>query len=121
MSIPVADYCPSCGYNAHKDRPIECDGFVVEPSGLCTFNGRKIHLTPGQGRLMHSIAAGNGRVIRADALLNRISDGESVNLCAVLVSQLRKKLSGHGVPCPIQTKWREGYYWGIIYLTSETG
>ena len=107
------DYCPSCGYNARKDRVIERDGFVVDPSGLLTYLGKSIHLTPGQGRLLHSIAAGNGRVVRTEALLNRISDGESINLCAVLVSQLRAKMKKLGVPCAVQTKWREGYYWAL--------
>lgn len=107
------DYCPSCGYNAHKDRVIERDGFVVDPSGLCSYDGRTISLTPGQGRLLHTVASGNGRPIKAETILNRISDGESVNLCLVLISQLRKKLRLNKVPCPIQTKHGAGYYWAL--------
>ncbi len=110
---PQPDYCPSCGYNAHKDRVIERDGFVVDPSGKVTYLGNIVRMTPGQRALLHSVAAGNGRVIKGEALLNRISDGETVNLVAVLISNLRRALIAKGIPSPIQTAWGSGYYWAL--------
>jgi DNA-binding response OmpR family regulator len=108
-------FCPSCGFNLTKDEPIERDGFVIDPRGVVTFEGRQVPLQAGEIIFVHSIAAGEGRCVPISALLERM-DSESKDPLGLLHTRLcmiRKRFFGVGAPNPIRTVWGRGYRWGL--------
>jgi DNA-binding response OmpR family regulator len=105
-SVPI---CPHCGFNLVADRPIERDGWVIDPTGQVAFEGAVREVKATWAGILYALAATPGS-ITTDALLNRVSDSENVNVIAVQVSRLRRWLAEAGFPDPIYSSRGRGNY-----------
>ena len=100
-------FCPYCGYNFVADAPVTLGDWYVAPDHA-TYRDEYQDLTPGEAAILHSIATQRGEPVRRTALLERVSDSDSVNTVSVLVCRMRKKL---GDRSPIRTIRGRGYAW----------
>jgi DNA-binding winged helix-turn-helix (wHTH) protein len=107
--------CRHCGVNFTRDEPIELDGWHVDPlMSIVCFRGEQHHFTPQETLYLHSILKAGSNGIRKEALFNRVSDDEDIEIkiVDVLVCKLRKKMS---IIDPeyvyIKTMWGIGFAW----------
>jgi DNA-binding response OmpR family regulator len=107
-------FCPSCGFNLTKDEPIERDGFVIDPRGVVTFEGRQVPFTKAEHNLLHTLARAEGRCVESAVLGERLGESEDpVNTARVLILRIRRRCWNAGAPNPIRTVWGRGYRWGL--------
>ena len=102
-------FCPHCGFNLDTDKPIVRGAWRLTPEAVW-FTGARVDVTPSEAAVLYSIAAGSGQPVRASTIGERVGiDSENtVNLTAVYVSKIRRKL---GALSPIGTLRGAGYYW----------
>lgn len=104
-------FCPSCGHNLVADQVVHLGNWSVSPSES-RYKGLHVPLTPQQQVILHTVAAGNGRTVGKNALLNRSSDAENLpNIITVQVCRIRKVTRRLGIPSPIETVWGRGFRW----------
>ncbi len=103
----MAEFCPSCGYNFTADAPLERGDWLLE-EGRTFLNGKRLSLTRGQSALLYAVAKGDGKVVRYDAILNRISDSDNRNLLFSVISQVKRKI---GRKLPIRVEHGTGLSW----------
>jgi two-component system copper resistance phosphate regulon response regulator CusR len=75
--------------------------------------GDRLHLTPGEYRLLEFLAYQPGRVFSPEQLLDHLSRSDSAasgNAIEVLVSGLRKKIHRNGEPAILRTRRGFGYF-----------
>jgi hypothetical protein len=104
--------CPHCGWNFTAETPTTRDGFVIDPTGQISFGGPVYAFRRTWASILYGLATSTGWVT-AEALLNRISDGENNNILASQISQMRKWLAAHDMPDPIHGRpgHEGGYRW----------
>lgn len=99
-------FCPHCGHNIVADACVVIDGWTIAPD-YAERDGERVHLTPSEAIVLHSIAAARGRIL-TDAVLRERCDSEAEsNIIKVTICHLRQKLPG----VPIETAWGTGYRW----------
>jgi DNA-binding response OmpR family regulator len=102
--------CPNCGLSLERDRPVERDGFVIDPRGAVSYQGRSLPISGAQRTILHALASSQ-HDIRNDALVARTTDGEPFsNTIQVQVCAIRKKMRVAGAPNPIINA-RGAYRW----------
>lgn len=101
-------FCPSCGYNLERDKPIVRDGWSLTHNSA-VYRGSDIGITAGEAGVLYALASAAPRFVTALAIGNRVSAGDDVaNVVCVLIRRLRRKL---GDACPIMTRRGSGYSW----------
>jgi DNA-binding response OmpR family regulator len=106
-------FCPSCGFNLSRDELIERDGFVIDPRGGVTFEGRQIEIWPSEVSIAHTVATAAGRCVSIGAIAGRL-DSEAIdpiNRIAVSICRMRKRFAAANAPFPIETVHSRGYRW----------
>lgn len=104
-------YCPSCGFNFERDKPVTLGRWTLEPSHA-TYDGKPVDLTAMESQILHTIATAKGRPIHSEVIGSRVSyAADPRNLVAVSVLKMRRKL---GNICPIVTVRGAGYRWGAM-------
>lgn len=99
-----SDMCPHCGYNFAADDVIVDGYWVLEPLKV-VYRGQQLPITPQEAGALYTIAKGAGAFVKYEAIVNRITSSESLNLAYVVMSRLKRKLPvtpfegerGHGV------------------------
>lgn len=103
--------CPYCGHNFEADAPVEQDGWHLDPqSGRATFGSTVAVTRFSWVRILHTLASASPGIVKPDALLNRVSGGEDVNLVRVMLCQMRRQWPA-GVPWPVENVRGHGYRW----------
>lgn len=105
--------CPRCGHNLEADQPIKTDEWLLDPyAGRATYGRVLVTRRASHVLLLHAVAAVAPGVISAEALLNRVSRSEKVNMIYVMFSQMKRKWP-QGVPWPIERVFglETGYRW----------
>ena len=102
-----------CGYNLEADQVVTRDGFVLDPRGVVSWQGKRLRIKPAGVIVLHTLAS-SGRPVPRDAMLSRISSSENDNVLASTVSQLRKVLRECGVPDPVGVaRHAKSLYWQV--------
>lgn len=97
-------FCPMCGHNVAADQPVRLGEWMISPT-MVARAGRRIHISPAQNVILHTIASARGDYVRTEALANRAEcTDDSV---AVLVHRLRRNLPD----VPIESAIARGYRW----------
>lgn len=107
----MANFCPCCGYNIEADRPIDRDGWHIEPSGSVWFRGKFLRMRPAWATILHSIAKKADGCVSRIALLNRVTERENDNLLSAHVSHIKRFLAERGIALPIESVRGNGYRW----------
>lgn len=103
--------CPHCGYSFAADETVSFKTWRIEPlAGRVYYRQRPVITRMSWARLLHAIAAAAPCVVKPDALLNRLSDTEAVNLIRVMLCQMKRAMPA-GVPWPVETVRGHGYRW----------
>lgn len=104
--------CSYCGTDFEKNAPITSGDFFISPQeSVVTYKGQPIKLSVTHINLLHAIAKSAPFPIRRDALLNRVSDGDNMNILSVHISTIRSRLMAAGIPSPFETVHDAGYRW----------
>lgn len=111
MTCP--SYCPSCGFNLHADEMVTDGPFTADPRGAVSYEGRRLPIGPAGSLILVTLLNARGRPVATETLMQRVSDGESLNIISVHVSRMRAVFRAEGVACPIQTVHGLGYRWHI--------
>lgn len=110
----MSGMCPSCGYNYGRDEPIVVGDWHIVPNETAYWRKVPVTTHPSHVNILHTIAKANGRLVRTDALLNRVSNSDDRNLICVHVSKLRGILRKRNIPDPIETLHNRGYRWKLM-------
>jgi len=105
--------CPHCGCSLEADKPVARDGWTIDPRGRVGYRGAAYEIRLTWASILYALAASEDRV-RPDALLNRVSDSENINVISVHICKLRKWLRARGLPDPIDSaigRGHTGYLW----------
>jgi len=107
-------YCQNCGHNIGAEKPIDRDGFHIDPNGPITYNGRELKLTKVQRCMLSTLAHSYRRRVSAQMLADRCCYVEGrLSVVRTHLSILRRKLEKQGVPVPFRNDWDVGYYWEV--------
>ena len=88
-------FCPNCGYNRAPDPILEAAGWRVDPRNReAIFGSKRVHFTPAELTIFHSLLAANGETVRRDVLMERIGSDADSNSLQVLLARVRRKISG---------------------------
>lgn len=107
------NFCHSCGADIRKFEVMEADGFVMAPTGLMTYQGRVVHLSPNQNILLKTLLIARPHFVSIEVLLNRMGSDGSNNTAYVQITGIRRRLAQQGIPCPIQGSRGRGVRWAM--------
>lgn len=100
-------FCPNCGYNQTPDPIVEMGGWRIDPRNQhADFQGRRVHFTPSELTILHTLMAAGGDLVTRDALMERTGSEADSNSLQVLVARVRGKISG--TPVEVLTIRRAG-------------
>lgn len=103
-------FCPGCGHDLIADAPIVIDEWSTYGDGFpILYNGQALVLPPAQRQVIHTLMKAYPRVVKVDAILNRIGSEGSAQVIAVHTSRLKRTLLALGIPCPVMNLFGEGY------------
>lgn len=71
------------------------------------YRDKSLRLSPSCSGVLYAIAKARGAIVHAEALLNRVSDSENINVLYVHVTRLKKCLP----EVPFELVWGQGYRW----------
>jgi DNA-binding response OmpR family regulator len=112
MNAPA--FCPHCGADIRLDQPICLNDFSMFGDGYpLYYQQQPIILTSAQSAICWSLLKAFPRMVRRDALINRMGSDSLSNAVEVQVSRIRDKLRQLGVPNPIETVQGKGYRWTL--------
>lgn len=105
--------CPNCGFNIAADKPLIAGDWTIHPRGAAVWRGIEVTRRFSWVTILHTLAAAEGRVIRGEPLLARISNSENNNVLSVQLTRLRSEMKRLKVPNPIavQRGPQGGYWW----------
>lgn len=104
--------CPHCGFDLERSGVIERGGYTLAPDGQVHLDDKRVRLTPQEGRLLYTVAKGNGRPVHCRVIGERISDGECpYNLVQVLACRMRAKFRADGIDFPVGNVRGFGLVW----------
>ncbi len=95
---------------------VRIDGLEIDRTrGQVTRDGKQIHLTPTEHRMLHVLVGSDGRLLRYSEVADHVSGGRKdldQGALRVFVAQLRKKLGDDAAnPKLILTHYGLGYRW----------
>ena len=103
--------CPQCGHNFAADAPVEAHDWRIDPrAGRASWRGVAIPVRTQWIRLLHTVAVAAPNIVKAEAILNRISSSELPNTVQVMLSQMKRQWPAQ-VPWPIENVYGHGYRW----------
>lgn len=86
--------------------------FVPRVVSDVVVNGVVVELTPQERKVLDTLVAAGGEFVCADAV-NKALGGVRGKHTNVLVHHLREKLTGHGLPAPIESARGKGWRWAL--------
>lgn len=87
-------FCPNCGFNQAPDPVVEIGGWIIDARNHeATFNGRRVHFTPIEMTILHTLASAKGEIVSRDALRERSGSDGDTNSLQVLVHRVRAKIA----------------------------
>lgn len=98
--------CPHCGFDLARDKPIVIGDWRMTPVEA-EYQGRRVNITRQQAFALFTIAKARPHPISSEAMLNRISSGETENVVSVVMCKLRRRLP----TVPFVTQHGSGYRW----------
>lgn len=102
-----AHFCPNCGYNQTPDPIVEMAGWRIDPRNMAaTFNGERVHFTPSEFVILHTLVCAGSNLVSRDALMERMGSEADSNSLQVLLFRVRSKIAG--TPIEILTIRRAG-------------
>jgi len=105
--------CPSCGFDLQSESEITLGRWRIVPRDAAYYDGVPVVTRATWLNIMLSLARENGRALRAETLLNRVSDSDDTNIIAVHLSRIKKSLRALGIETPIKVRYCTGYYWRV--------
>lgn len=111
MNATGHSFCPSCGHNFDKERPLALGVWTLEPQEA-RHHGEAVRLRPQEAYLLYSVARAAGRWVRLETLGKRIAQSyrvaEYANLASVVLCKARKRA---GLALPVESCRRRGVRW----------
>lgn len=109
----ISGTCAQCGHSLSHDVPVIIGDWVIDPSGVTTFKGERLALTPQENEVLLVIAKANGRAVNNPSIEIRLEfDGES-NIVTSLVCRIRQKMNAAFGFNTLETVQRRGYRWKV--------
>lgn len=112
FSIPhEPNMCSQCGHSLTRDMPVIAGDWLVDPSGVTTWQGESIQLTAQENEILYTIAKARGRVLKDLSIEIRIGFEGGSNVVTSAIGRIRKKqeaVAGHNT---IETVNGAGYRW----------
>jgi DNA-binding response OmpR family regulator len=106
--------CPHCGYSLAKDEPLHRDGFMLDPRGVVTFEGRTVPLRPSAHSIVFALAKCAPRPLSIDTLLVQMgSENAEANVVQVQLTWAKTAFRKALAPFPIENVWGRGYRWSL--------
>lgn len=105
--------CPHCGFDLTRDETLTLGRWRLVPRDAAYYDDVPVVTRATWLNIMLVLAREQGRALRAETLLNRVSDSDDPNVIAVQVSRLKKSLRTMGIETPIKARYCTGYYWNV--------
>lgn len=94
MIASGSHFCPNCGFNQTPDPIVEIGGWTIDVRNHeALFKGRRVHFTPIEMTILHTLASAKGQIVTRDALRERSGSDGDTNSLQVLVHRVRRKIA----------------------------
>ncbi len=105
--------CYRCRQDLEGDEVIDVAGWLIDPGGGLTYQGRRIKdMTPGMACILHAIARGRGRRITVSDIGQHCCSDAEGNAIVSSVSRMRRMFAMQNIPDPIGSQPpAPGYWW----------